>query len=42
MWCTRTDNEPPRPELGGLEIGVEIKYGENLQDTQTWQPREVV
>jgi len=28
----------PRPELGGLEIGVEIKYGENLQDTSTWSP----
>src|SRR5208283_3577525 len=28
-----------RPELGGLSIGVEIKYGENLQDTQTWYPQ---
>lgn len=28
----------PRPELGGLEIGVEIKYGLNLCDTQLWQP----
>jgi DNA polymerase I-like protein with 3'-5' exonuclease and polymerase domains len=32
----------PRPELGGLEIGVEIKYGSNLQDTSLWEPtREV-
>ncbi len=29
----------PRPELGGLEIGVEIKYGINLQDTQLWVPK---
>ena len=28
----------PRPELGGLSIGVEIKYGPNLNDTQVWQP----
>jgi len=28
----------PRPELGGLSIGVEIKFGSNLQDTQLWQP----
>jgi len=28
----------PRPELGGLEIGVEIKVGENLCDTTTWEP----
>src|ERR1017187_5700181 len=28
----------PRPELGGLSIGVEIKYGSNLQDTQVWIP----
>jgi len=28
-----------RPELGGLEIGVEIKYGPNLCDTTLWQPR---
>jgi DNA polymerase I-like protein with 3'-5' exonuclease and polymerase domains len=30
----------PRPELGGLEIGVEIKVGENLCDTSTWSPHE--
>lgn len=28
----------PRPELGGLEIGVEIKVGDNLQDTEVWKP----
>jgi DNA polymerase I-like protein with 3'-5' exonuclease and polymerase domains len=28
----------PRPELGGLEIGVEIKVGKNLQDTEVWKP----
>ena len=28
----------PRPELGGLEIGVEVKFGDNLQDTQLWVP----
>ena len=27
-----------RPELGGLEIGVEVKYGDNLNDTQLWTP----
>jgi len=31
----------PRPELGGLEIGVEIKYGPNLQDTQLWVPPSI-
>ena len=30
----------PRPELGGLTIGVEIKYGPNLQDTQLWVPTQ--
>ena len=30
----------PRPELGGLEIGVEIKVGENLADTSVWRPTE--
>ena len=29
----------PRPELGGLEIGVEIKFGPNLNDTTVWQPK---
>lgn len=29
----------PRPELGGLEIGVEIKFGPNLNDTIVWQPK---
>ncbi len=27
----------PRPELGGLTIGAEIKFGPNLQDTEVWQ-----
>lgn len=27
----------PRPELGGLTIGVETKYGPNLNDTEVWK-----
>lgn len=36
--CNRLYATMPRPraELGGLSIGVEIKYGPNLQDTQLW------
>lgn len=29
----------PRPELGGLSIGVEVKVGENLQDTSELEMR---
>jgi DNA polymerase len=32
----------PRPELGGLTIGSEVKYGPNLADMEVWHPPLII